>query len=249
MPSNTYTNKTWSEVSGISLEEVNRMEREFLLGIDFGLYVDKTTYLSWLNLLKGLVMAKERDSRNWRRSPRARVTTQSRSHKTVAQRSQYARAQRARSSSPNRNAAAVTFAPHQHITPPAVAVTYTPPRSGNKRSATDAFSPTSATFPPIKPTKRPGLSLDIPDRPQRLSSTHSISPSEPLQSFSKLSIGASPSGVRPATAERVSPAWPSAGRQAAVPQTLASAYSVDERRTYTAPQVSGLPRSYSLNSF
>ncbi|KAF9527892.1 cyclin-domain-containing protein [Crepidotus variabilis] len=60
---NTYTNKTWAEVSGISLDEINRMEREFLLGVDFNLYVDKTTYASWLNLLKGLVLAKERDAR------------------------------------------------------------------------------------------------------------------------------------------------------------------------------------------
>lgn len=61
--SNTYTNKTWSEVSGISLDEINCMEREFLTGVDFNLYVDKTTYASWLNLLKGLVIAKERDAR------------------------------------------------------------------------------------------------------------------------------------------------------------------------------------------
>ena len=39
------------------------MEREFLLGVDFNLYIDKITYASWLNLLKGLVLAKERDAR------------------------------------------------------------------------------------------------------------------------------------------------------------------------------------------
>lgn len=50
-------------MSGISLDEINRMEREFLLGVDFNLYVDKMTYASWLNLLKGLVLAKERDAR------------------------------------------------------------------------------------------------------------------------------------------------------------------------------------------
>jgi len=61
--SNTYTNKTWSEVSGIELEEINRTEREFLLRVDFNLYVDKPTYEAWLNLLKGLVWAKERDCR------------------------------------------------------------------------------------------------------------------------------------------------------------------------------------------
>ncbi|THU92599.1 hypothetical protein K435DRAFT_780208, partial [Dendrothele bispora CBS 962.96] len=67
---NTYTNKTWSEVSGISLEEINRMEREFLMGVDCNLYVDKATYQSWLHLLKGLVMNKERDSRHFLRKTR-----------------------------------------------------------------------------------------------------------------------------------------------------------------------------------
>ena len=57
--SNTYTNKTQSEVSGIDLEEINRMEHEFLFGVDFNLYVDKSTYESWLNLLKELIMVKE----------------------------------------------------------------------------------------------------------------------------------------------------------------------------------------------
>ncbi len=37
------------------------MEKEFLTGVDYNLYVDKATYEAWLNLLKGLVMAKERD--------------------------------------------------------------------------------------------------------------------------------------------------------------------------------------------
>lgn len=37
------------------------MEKEFLTGVEYNLYVDKPTYEAWLNLLKGLVMAKERD--------------------------------------------------------------------------------------------------------------------------------------------------------------------------------------------
>ena len=216
------------------------MEREFLLGIDFGLYVDKTTYLSWLNLLKGLVTAKERHSRYWRRSPRVRVTPPLKlHHRSSAQRPQHlTRAQRARSSSPNRTCTAASFGPQQYIAPPAVAVTYTPPRPGNKRSATDAFSPTSASVFPDKPSKRPtGLSLDIPERPQRLPSAHSISPSEPLQSFAKLSLGASPCGVQPSAVRGTSPAWPSVGRQNVVTQTLSSAYHVDEQRAYAAPQV------------
>src|SRR6267154_1987792 len=64
--SNTYTNKTWSEVSGIELTEITRMEKEFLMGINFNLYISKKTYDSWMNLLRGLVHAKARESRKWR---------------------------------------------------------------------------------------------------------------------------------------------------------------------------------------
>ena len=42
------------------------MEREFLQGVGFKLFVDAVTYESWLNLLKGLVMAKEREYGRWR---------------------------------------------------------------------------------------------------------------------------------------------------------------------------------------
>ncbi|KAH8103188.1 cyclin-domain-containing protein [Phellopilus nigrolimitatus] len=63
---NTYTNKTWSDVSAIPLDELNKMEREFLLGVGFRLFVDKPTYDSWLNLLRGLVLAEEREHMHWR---------------------------------------------------------------------------------------------------------------------------------------------------------------------------------------
>ncbi|KAI0344024.1 hypothetical protein BDW22DRAFT_1355296 [Trametopsis cervina] len=230
---NTYTNKTWSEVSGIGLEEVNRMEREFLLGIDFGLYVDKTTYVSWLNLLKGLVLAKDKDSRHWRRSPRARAPGHPRTHRSI-QRQHHTRVPRARSSSPNR----VYPSPvSQYTAPSNMPVNHTPPRSGSKRSAADAFSPTATSYTPSKQAKRPaGLSLAIPEHHQGPPSAHSVSPSEPLQSFAKLSLGASPGVLRPAVRQESSPAWPSTQSQNVPPQTLASAYRVDEQRTYAAPQ-------------
>ncbi|KAI0697154.1 cyclin-domain-containing protein [Cytidiella melzeri] len=232
---NTYTNKTWSEVSGIGLEEINTMEREFLLGIDFGLYVDKATYISWLNLLKGLVLAKEKNSRHWRRSPRARVAGQAKVPRSYGQRSFYAhRSQRARSSSPSHVPPAIV--PH-YTAPAVVSASYTPPRSSSKRSATDAFSPTTMSFPPIKQAKRPTeLSLDIPDRWHGPSSAYSISPSEPLPSFSKLSLGASPSVVGPVTVQNTSPAWPSTQNQNNPPRTLTSEYRVDEQRATAAPQ-------------
>ena len=77
--SNTYTNKTWSEFPRIPLTKLNKMEREFLLGVDFQLYVDKQTYESWLNLLKGLVHVKESEVRRQQglsNANRARVVRQ-----------------------------------------------------------------------------------------------------------------------------------------------------------------------------
>ncbi|THG97384.1 hypothetical protein EW026_g4601 [Hermanssonia centrifuga] len=234
---NTYTNKTWSEVSGIALTEVNKMEREFLQGIGFDLYVDKASYESWLNLLKGLVMAKEKDSRHWCRSYRPRITTQPRTHRSTARVShEPVHSQRARSSSPSRTYSAYSKAVARNYSMQTQNPEYyTPPRSGSKRSATDAFSPTSASFPPIRPLKRPtGLSLDIPELAQGPSSAHSVSPSEPLQSLANLSLGASPIGPRSNGGSNSNAAWPSTMRQD--PQTLASAYRMDNQRPYAAPQ-------------
>ncbi|KAG8763905.1 hypothetical protein FRC11_009427 [Ceratobasidium sp. 423] len=54
---NTYTNKTWSDVSRISLVEINQMEKEFLNGLGHNLYVDLATYESWVLMLTGLIDA------------------------------------------------------------------------------------------------------------------------------------------------------------------------------------------------
>ncbi|OBZ78678.1 Cyclin-U4-3 [Grifola frondosa] len=236
---NTYTNKTWSEVSGIDLQEVNKMEREFLLGIDFDLYVDKTTYESWLNLLKGLVMSKERDSKHWRRS---RCTVRSsHMHRPPCTRHQAAQytpprplSHRARSSSPRRASVyPVTFSVSPGMYAPAHPVTLTPEvyasSTGSKRSAAAAFSPREMSFTQQQPAKRSmGLTLDIPQLEH--SYPRENSPLESLQSFSKLSLGASPVDAGEA------PAWASCVRQDVVPQTLVSAYRVDDKCPYVAPQ-------------
>ncbi|CAL1696819.1 unnamed protein product [Somion occarium] len=244
---NTYTNKTWSEVSGIALEELNKMEREFLMGIDFSLYVDEATYDSWLNLLKGLVMAKEKDSRQWQRSrTRGRVARPRLTSSYLSSRGR-SHQQRARSISPSRTSASYTYsAPPAHAVPASRHQTEypTPPRSGSKRTASDAFSPTSASFPPNPPPRRSmGLSLQIPELTHTAPSTaSSISPSEPLQSFSKLSLGTSPIVVRPTAQRDYSPAhvthaaYPSVVGQDQVPQTLVTAYRADDRHPYGAPQ-------------
>lgn len=53
--------------TGIELNKINKMERKFLLVLaaDFDLYVDKETYIHWVGLLEGLVMAKGRGSWQW----------------------------------------------------------------------------------------------------------------------------------------------------------------------------------------
>ncbi|KAJ7256946.1 hypothetical protein C8J57DRAFT_554432 [Mycena rebaudengoi] len=52
---NTYTNATWASISLIPLPEINRIEREFLTGIGYALFVSERVYDDWLRLLKGLV--------------------------------------------------------------------------------------------------------------------------------------------------------------------------------------------------
>ncbi|KAF8883839.1 cyclin-domain-containing protein [Infundibulicybe gibba] len=244
---NTYTNKTWSEVSGIELEEINRMEREFLLGVDFNLYVDKPTYEAWLNLLKGLVMAKERDSRQFRKSrglvrasklshPNSSTGPSTRTYSTRHRSSSH----RARSTSPGQTLRTYPFLSHQKPTlhtSPAVAESpssYSPtPRSGSKRSAEAAFSPTSAAFSQV-PSKRPiPTSLHIPELAPLTAGPHSHSPLESLQSFAKMTL-ASPHAPPPSSRTPVS-SW-SSGPRDSVPETLVTPYALDEDRRQAVPQ-------------
>jgi len=251
--SNTYTNKTWSDVSGISLDEVNRMEREFLLGISFGLYANKSEYDTWMNLLKGLVMAKEKEHQAWRGGPRRH----SRAHRHTApntatpsarhyrHRHQHPATYRARSTSPMHESPRMRgymgdYAPTQAFIPtavptPAVAPApttvpapsaYVPtpvpaPQPGSKRSAADAFSPTSASFSQLPPLKRPtGMTLQIPDKVHAIVPA-SNSPLESLQSFAKMSLSSSPHTVRSAQSAQ-------SAHNDNRPQTLVAAYRVDK---------------------
>ena len=276
--SNTYTNKTWSEVSGIDLEEINRMEREFLVGVDFNLYVDKSTYESWLNLLKGLIMAKERDSKHLRKSRglahQSRLATSLPSSTGPATRTYVSSRQkpsvyrhRARSTSPTSRTLSYPQPSHINISHPeplpslpvpSTTMSYTSttnsqqyisaatasptPRSGSKRSAQDAFSPTSASFSQL-PNKRPlSMSLQIPEYRQSSgpTSSHSSSPLEGLQSFSKMSINTNHSPIEtssPWAENGTVPTTATPARTTIVPETLVTAYMMDEGKKSTAPQV------------
>ncbi|RUP44370.1 cyclin-domain-containing protein [Jimgerdemannia flammicorona] len=45
---NTYTNKTWAEVSNLSVKELNIMEIEYLAALSYELFVSEQEYLQWL---------------------------------------------------------------------------------------------------------------------------------------------------------------------------------------------------------
>ena len=44
---NTYTNKTWAEVSGISVQEIHIMEVEFLSNVRYNLFASKEEWKEW----------------------------------------------------------------------------------------------------------------------------------------------------------------------------------------------------------
>ncbi|KAI9509873.1 cyclin-domain-containing protein [Russula earlei] len=234
---NTYTNKTWSEVSGIELNEINKMEREFLAGIDFNLYVDKETYVRWVGLLEGLVMAKERGSRQWRRSrqtpravtvarPVAPLTTHSKGRTWTA---------RARSSSPvhlprGTGSPRSLMNGNSQYSPEMRIEVESPLHSRGKRSALDAFSPASAAFNLERPAKRPiSLALEIPQ--SSAVSVHTPSPLESLQSFSKLSLGSSPALSQCAEGTAVL-----ASARHVPPQTLIASYRLDPTKPRPVPK-------------
>jgi hypothetical protein len=226
---NTYTNKTWSEVSGIDLSEINRMEKEFLAGVDWRLFVSKSKYESWLQLLRGLVQAKDRHSRSLktRRGPRTGRAAVPRHH---LQTSPSRRPYRARSTSPEHSYMYASGPTHLSVPPPPVFqishnVSPVATRPGDKRSADVAFSPTSANFTTL-PSKRPlRPTVQIPNSSR--SSGHSYSPLEGLQSFSQLSL-ASP--CRPHTGP-TSTSWHFS--QPSMHQTLTTAHSMGQQQLPT----------------
>lgn len=51
---NTYTNKTWAEITGISVKEIHVMEAEFLVNIHYSLLVSKAQWEDWQIILERL---------------------------------------------------------------------------------------------------------------------------------------------------------------------------------------------------
>lgn len=57
---NTYTNKTWSDVTSIPVHDINIMEIEFLSSLNWSLYVSEGQYSEWLEKLTEYVALKDR---------------------------------------------------------------------------------------------------------------------------------------------------------------------------------------------
>ncbi|KAF8920663.1 hypothetical protein CPB85DRAFT_1428724 [Mucidula mucida] len=226
---NTYTNRTWSDVSGISLTEINRMEREFLLGVDFNLYVDKRTYEKWLWMLKGLVSAKEKE-KGALRARRHRPLDKKKVSGSPTAPPKIDRV-RARSTSPHR----ILPPPHPSQLPPLqIPMTFeTPPKTG-KRTAEAAFSPTQTSFGDAPQIKR--VRQTLPRISTAVHSYYGGDPS-PLERFSKMSISSpaytpstsSVSGYSSKTSPMVLDHVDTA-RAYSRPETLVSAYTMGDRR-------------------
>ncbi|CAG8523684.1 19331_t:CDS:2 [Rhizophagus irregularis] len=58
---NTYTNKTWSEVTNIPVSEINTMEMEFLSSLDYELYVSERQYFEWVKKMDSFVALGDHD--------------------------------------------------------------------------------------------------------------------------------------------------------------------------------------------
>lgn len=182
-------------------------------------------------------MAKERGSRQWRKSrqtPRAATVARPVAPLTVPSKGRTWSA-RARSSSPV-HLSRSSGSPHSMMnsnpqySPEITIKVESPLRSRGKRSAFDAFSPTSAAFDVERPAKRPiSLAVEIPQ--STTASIHTPSPLESLQSFSKLSLGSSP-----ALSQCNDGAAVVAPARHLPPQTLIASYRLDPTKPRPVPK-------------
>ena len=156
------------------------MEREFLQGVGFNLYVNQRAYDGWLKMLNGLMWAKEQEYEGWRRTVNTAVIPppQSLTTRTTQPSLSYYASPRARSTSPTHAPLAYPFTfalpPTMELSnpfvkpvsmdmdiktepgsppPPPIPRATRPSAVGSKRSAVDAaFSPDVQT---MRPNKRP----------------------------------------------------------------------------------------------
>ncbi|PVF97555.1 hypothetical protein CPB86DRAFT_734576, partial [Serendipita vermifera] len=59
MDDNTYTNKSWAAICGVTLDRINTMEREFLKAINHALHVDVNRFMSWIRIMQSFFMQRQ----------------------------------------------------------------------------------------------------------------------------------------------------------------------------------------------
>lgn len=64
----TYTNKTWSDISGIPLKDITKMEVEFWLGLQMRIHVHQDDYEAWLQTIDDLLT--QRTQALWKKEQR-----------------------------------------------------------------------------------------------------------------------------------------------------------------------------------
>lgn len=64
----TYTNKTWSDISGIPLKDITKMEVEFWLGLQMRIHVHQDDYETWLQTIDDLFT--QRTQALWKKEQR-----------------------------------------------------------------------------------------------------------------------------------------------------------------------------------
>ncbi|CAG8496943.1 10545_t:CDS:2 [Acaulospora colombiana] len=82
---NTYTNKTWSEVTNIPVSEINTMEMEFLSSLNYQLYVSEQQFFDWVRNMVSYVSIGDDHRNNDDSAPDCQMN--------VSQRSQYSQKQ------------------------------------------------------------------------------------------------------------------------------------------------------------
>lgn len=135
--SNTYTNKTWAELTGLPVAEITKMEAEFLKGLNYDLGVQHSEYTQWRQMLDGFIRSRNGQvstlpsMAQYAAPPTAGVYTYTPPMVPSQYPDKYATVDRAWSASPTSFSPPRTYQPHY---------SFPSPTHARKRSAFDAFA-------------------------------------------------------------------------------------------------------------
>ncbi|WVQ80281.1 hypothetical protein IAT38_002386 [Cryptococcus sp. DSM 104549] len=145
---NTYTNATWAELANINILEVNKMETEFLAGLNYQLGVEMSEYERWKMLLDEFMLSRAPGGGMTSSRQRYNASTSPLSAHPHPHALAHAHQQSAATSFlPTGGAARARSASPPRAVPQAYGY---PVDAGRKRSAEDAFPADSSIRPPSR---------------------------------------------------------------------------------------------------